>query len=304
MKLNNKGFAVSTFMYMLLLLAIILILATLAILSSRRMILDRQKNIALQNISQNQNPICEAVNGIKSLELGTEYRCEVKDGTFFNFYVLSTQGSKVNLIMDRNICEDGTTNYSNTNNYCNYAWHIDQNNSQLNDNTKGPDTALNVLYNATKSWNSVNNLTFNFEDTGNKENSNYGYVSLKASNGIGVLQQNNGDSVTIGSSQEPLKARLPQVSELTAAGANCVENEEGTCEAWLVQNLENTEIEKYQNNSNIETTLGYWILNSSSESSQQAYSIDSNGFFSSYYASIVGDTGIRPVITLPKSMLK
>ena len=38
MKLNNKGFAISTFMYMLLILAIILILATLAILSSRRII--------------------------------------------------------------------------------------------------------------------------------------------------------------------------------------------------------------------------------------------------------------------------
>ena len=50
MELNNKGFAISTFMYMILVLAIVLILATLAILSSRKMILDKQKNIALENI--------------------------------------------------------------------------------------------------------------------------------------------------------------------------------------------------------------------------------------------------------------
>lgn len=54
MKLNNKGFAVSTFMYMILVLAIILILATLAILSSRKMILDRQKATALDNIKISQ----------------------------------------------------------------------------------------------------------------------------------------------------------------------------------------------------------------------------------------------------------
>lgn len=44
MKLNNKGFAISTIMYMILILAVILILATLSILGSRKLIIDKVKD--------------------------------------------------------------------------------------------------------------------------------------------------------------------------------------------------------------------------------------------------------------------
>jgi hypothetical protein len=50
MKLNNKGFAVSTIMYIILILAIILITLTLAILSSRKLILDKEREEAINNI--------------------------------------------------------------------------------------------------------------------------------------------------------------------------------------------------------------------------------------------------------------
>lgn len=43
MKLNNKGFAISSIMYMILVLAVVLIALTLAILSSRKLVLDRLK---------------------------------------------------------------------------------------------------------------------------------------------------------------------------------------------------------------------------------------------------------------------
>ena len=50
MKLNNKGFAISTVMYMILMMAIVLITLTLALLSSRKFVLDKIKDEALNNI--------------------------------------------------------------------------------------------------------------------------------------------------------------------------------------------------------------------------------------------------------------
>ena len=50
MKLNNKGFAISTIMYMILIMAVILITLTLTLLSSRKLILDKAKQEARDNI--------------------------------------------------------------------------------------------------------------------------------------------------------------------------------------------------------------------------------------------------------------
>lgn len=50
MKLNNKGFAISTVMYMILVVAVVLITLTLTLLSSRKLVLDKIKNEALNNI--------------------------------------------------------------------------------------------------------------------------------------------------------------------------------------------------------------------------------------------------------------
>lgn len=50
MKLNNKGFAISSIMYIILILAVILISVTLAILSSRKLILDKIKKETTDNI--------------------------------------------------------------------------------------------------------------------------------------------------------------------------------------------------------------------------------------------------------------
>ena len=50
MKLNNKGFAISTIMYMILVLAIILIVLVLSILTSRQIMLDSVKKDVLSDI--------------------------------------------------------------------------------------------------------------------------------------------------------------------------------------------------------------------------------------------------------------
>lgn len=55
MRLNNKGFAISTIMYMILVLAVLVMALTLTLLNGRKLIIDKQKQIALTNINNSLN---------------------------------------------------------------------------------------------------------------------------------------------------------------------------------------------------------------------------------------------------------
>ena len=50
MKLNNKGFAISTIMYMILVIAVLIMGLTLTLLNGRKLVVDKQKQVALSNI--------------------------------------------------------------------------------------------------------------------------------------------------------------------------------------------------------------------------------------------------------------
>ena len=71
MKLNNKGFAISTVMYMVLVLAVLVMALTLTLLNGRKLIIDKQKQIALSNIynpsSPNSFPVVFAIPGTCNL---------------------------------------------------------------------------------------------------------------------------------------------------------------------------------------------------------------------------------------------
>lgn len=54
LKLNNKGFAISSIMYIILVLAVILIVITLSLLSSRKLILDKLKDEVIDNIKYSE----------------------------------------------------------------------------------------------------------------------------------------------------------------------------------------------------------------------------------------------------------
>lgn len=55
MRLNNKGFAISTIMYMVLVLAVLIMALTLTLLGGRKLIIDKQKQVALTNIYGNMS---------------------------------------------------------------------------------------------------------------------------------------------------------------------------------------------------------------------------------------------------------
>ena len=156
----------------------------------------------------------------------------MNDKDTFNFYVLSfNEDDTVNLIMNQNICEDGTLNYAQQNNYCNYAWYDDGDNpaKYSNDtNNFGPITAMQVLYNATKDWNNVPDMDLSGErkytDRGNLGWIGYGYGTLETTPsgikitdtiGIEITREGSLTPVIPYELNKPLKARLATYDEVT-----------------------------------------------------------------------------------------
>ncbi len=102
----------------------------------------------------------DTTNGVQARTAGAKYSCEVKEGTSYNFYVLTTpeEGeTTINLIMDRNICEDGTP--ATAENKCFVAY-----NSSGDAAGVGPVTAMTYLNNATSTWENIDNLDITYDD--------------------------------------------------------------------------------------------------------------------------------------------
>lgn len=68
MKLNNKGFAISTVMYMILIMTIVLITLTLSLLSSRRLILEKQKDEAKSFIYNTQGLLSDEYQRVEYIQ--------------------------------------------------------------------------------------------------------------------------------------------------------------------------------------------------------------------------------------------
>lgn len=249
--------------------------------------------------------LCKSTTAEKSIELGTKYECEVIDDLTYNFYVLSTENDNktINLIMDRNICEDGSL--ATQANPCLYAWHTGEAN-----NSYGPDTAMTKLYMATKEWENVPNINLIYEDEGNLNNNDYGYgtiettklgVKITKKDGTELTREENQTPVILYEKDKQLKARLPKHSEVIQEDAECsTEYVEGSCAAWLVENLKNSGIDKYSSNSKISGIKGYWLMSSNNKDYPNifAYDLRYSGVSSATGTSADNVYGIRPVITV------
>ena len=263
------------------------------------------KNLLLNGTYYNRlaTPVQDNNNN-KKPDIGDQYTYKVNDEDTFNFYVLSfnEDDNTVNLIMDRNICNDGTVEYKSSNNYCRYNWY-----SLANNNTYGPVTAMQALYKGTKDWDNVPNMIMNYKDEYNVDNSTYGYTGITTSNGVTIITgKPESNTTTVGTSEKPLKARLPQESELKIGGCT---TSNGSCPVWLIENMKyyNVNNDKYAVNNNSEANqnfLGYWLLPSRQDKMSNAYSIYYFGCIRNYNLTPDNKTGIRPVITVPKSYLE
>ena len=228
---------------------------------------------------------------------GDKYTYKVNDSDTFNFYVLKVEGDKVNLIMDRNICNDGTV--ATETKKCLIPWRLGADN-----NNYGPDTAMTYLYNATKNWTNVSNMELTYTDE-NNSGTNYGYTGITTNNGVATITGKNGASnTTIGTTSLPLKARLPKESEVMGAGCT---TSTGSCPAWLVDYLNDSSTPSssyYYNIEFISGIYGYWLLSSNPGRSTSALLVHSSGKVGSDSTSHASGDGVRPVITIPISDLE
>ncbi len=238
------------------------------------------------------NP-CQKVSGDKNTP-GSEYECEVKPGVKYTFYVLSqeTDGT-TNLIMEGNICEDGTM--ATSENKCAVAWlsrdvaniiPYDEDNCYREEgctsNDKGPITAMNHIYNATDDWENIPNIKMNYIDKGNdgsiEEN---GYGTIKTENNTTTITKM--DETTITATYTNLKARIPTHSEITTLGCYDQTPPEymTTCPEYVRTNLDGI--------------TGYMFIDSFSHGSMWGF----YAYGSAFNVDVTDtDFGVRPVINV------
>ena len=258
--------------------------------------------------------ICKLISDTdssKSITAGDKYECKVNlEKDAYNFYVLTTpskDSETINLIMDRNICEDGTL--ATSENKCTVAWMSDLNYGCGNDgdkcaiNDKGPVTAMTYLYNATKDWINISpvNYTYNDREVQGITATDRGYTSFASTNGIATITPLTGDGVTIGTNNYPLRARMPiysiNASITEVADSNGNNN-------YLYDNLDpqwNGTGNKPVNN--ISGIYGYWTLSSGADNSIRSWYVYCSGSILTNRVSTSDSRGVRPVITVQKNKL-
>ena len=236
----------------------------------------------------------DTTNGVAEKTVGAKYSCEVKPGTSYNFYVLKTPAegdTTINLIMDQNINSDGTpagmtgTKKNGENVYNLVAWN---NESGQSTNAYGPVTAMQFLYNATKDWTNIDpvNYTYNDKTTQGTTKANTSYISFESTNGVATITPLTGDGITIGTSDVPLRARMP----IYASDASITEVASKTdANAYLYDNLDP------DGNA---APYGYWTLSSYAVNSSRAWNVLSNGDVNGSSVGCDYSFGVRAVINL------
>lgn len=321
MKLNNKGFAISTIMYMILIMAVILITLTLSLLSGRKFILSKIKDETKHNIYSICKGVTEDTKTTGNVpkgeyEPGDEYICEVGPNKKYRFFVLSKDDDNVNLIMDSNITASGEAiksddvieGYSPLEyNQWHSAWinQVDYElaggqsyNSHIDNNIYGPITALKYVESATSSWSNIPMLNETYTDEGG----NYRPIRLTG------------------------KARLPKKSEINNLFVDKTYNMDNyrtdklpiwaTNYLYNIENETTIEIGAYvKGRTHINRLGNYWLLSSVSINIQpetSAYDVGYDGGWYGYSNVTVDDDtykcsddnlclrkGIRPVISIP-----
>lgn len=209
---------------------------------------------------------------------GDEYICEVKPGTSYHFFVVSTDENKVNLILNNNVYynSDSDTGLANSTNPGAVAWYATEVNSSY-----GPVAAMQYLYNATKDWINIPALTYEYYDSEIRGNGT-GYTSFKSKNGVATITSATEPIVEsiIGTPSQPLRARMPIFSSETA-------------KTELKSKADAPYLYDTQGGSN-----GYWTLSTFSPS--QAYIVIFFAQKDVIASQLNASMGVRPVISIPK----
>ena len=278
----------------------------------------KDKHYAFDTIDSNYNTVLKTdlsyIGNIPKgkYEPGDEYLCEVKPGTTYRFYVLSTDGDNVNLIMDQNITSKGTP-VTLTNNGT-VEWISDEdygcgtNGTNCADNDKGPITAVNFLKNAVLDWINIPEKAMNYTA---RRVDGYVYDST-------TPDPIYNDSAFY-SFQITTRARMIYHEE--AYNVGCLDEVNttvdgvvkklfyDTCPLWLTNNLQfKRDASKGEAIPEGATVIvngprGYWT-NNYTNSNPTAFEILDHGNVNSKEVYRNDYNGVRPVITLDKKNIK
>ena len=205
-----------------------------------------------------------------SYRSGDEYICEVKNGVSYRFFVLGENefdSTKIDLILDRNINNDGTLTgktVSSSQNGALYStsyWSACETSCT---NESGPLGAITFLKNATESW-----------------------VNLP------LIDETHTD-IKYGEIQIVGRARLPKLSDAHKVG--CKDYASKSCPLWMVNY---TDTLNYTNKTTLEGMRGYWLIDSTSVYNAWFMRID--GALDIKAINGQEGIGIRPIITVSKS---
>lgn len=154
MKLNNRGFAISTMLYMILVLALVIMALLLAILNSRGKILNNLKQ-KVQTEINDKSDITDYIclgNNYQDFKVGDKYTCNVSNTESYEFYILNVADEKIDFIMGEPLLF-GVGNYGADDDVINENVVAYINDSDFNSLKKyNPITALKVLKRLTDNW--------------------------------------------------------------------------------------------------------------------------------------------------------
>ena len=154
---NNKGFAISTMMYMILILGLTIVAIVLSMFNTRGNILSKLRSNVQDEINDTieSDYVCVGIDTNGEYNVGDKYTCSVSNTEEYDFYVIASDTDNVDLIMsDALIFENGKNS--------NKVAYITDSDYEESGEYK-PVSALNVLKSNTNNWFYIDNRTDNVD---------------------------------------------------------------------------------------------------------------------------------------------
>lgn len=305
-KLNNKGFAISTMLYGLLiiiLLVVAMILSTMAfsrknsreftekivddLEKSKKYVYDN-KNIvkAYTYDEKNEETKCITGNETTCKQISIINNTSVPAGTIIDYKVNDTETVRFHVMFD----ENNTLIMQSQKNTVDYAqWY------EVYDKSKGPLTILQTLNNVASKWTNVNNQTYQMGVTVFKTNQYTGCSTTNICGGNVASYPN----YTLPPRTE--KARMITVQEAVVLG--CKYSEYKSCPIWAYNYLQYSKSYSggtvdYNPNSS-KSNYGYWTMSVCESCTAYVTGIDYNGRIIDHDPTAL-DYGARAVVVINK----
>ena len=319
---NNKGFAITSIIYAMLILFLGLIFLILGNLASRKAMFDKEKNEILSRFNGDEDGFKIYKNGeVVYFDVDNGTKCSNYTETQSNtgtksgcmkFYAFNDDGKDtVNLILDHNTTAKAT--WITKEDYIAAGGEdlsSDKGACQLgkicSKNKYGPLTLLTQLKNDTKSWvgtKTPSNYTMDQTGQGSKAKYTIDYSSYKArlitANEIAQITGNTTWDEKTATNSFYFDSKTDKASDTCKYG-----NTSGCKFGWLYDRTFTSCTTRGCLNNSDQETSGYWTSSPYASDSYSAWGVIFDGHLRT---SVVDDEfdgfGVRPVITVSKSKL-